>query len=64
MNAVKKLHDNVKLVFAQNKEVKARAFEPTTVAELENSGFITLKASVPGNFELDLLREGMIDDPY
>ena len=64
MNAVKKLHDNVKLAFAQNKDVKARAFEPTTVAELENSGFITLQAIVPGNFELDLLREGMIDDPY
>ena len=58
------INKDIKLTVAQNKEVKERKFEPKTIAELEGSGFLTLSASVPGNFELDLLRAGVIDEPY
>ncbi len=37
---------------------------PTTIAEIENSGWDIVPAVVPGNFELDLMREGKIEDLY
>lgn len=32
--------------------------------DLKNSGFKCIKGSVPGNFELDLQRAGMIEEPF
>jgi len=58
------INKKFKLTLAQNKEVKARAFAPKTIAELDNSGLLTIPASVPGNFELDLFKAGIIQDPY
>lgn len=36
----------------------------TTIEELESMDFETVPATVPGNFELDLMREGHIPDLY
>lgn len=35
-----------------------------TIADLEQSGFDILPASVPGNFELDLMKAGKLEDLY
>ncbi len=52
------------LVLAPNKEAAASGFNPCTVSELEQSGYLSIPASVPGNFELDLVRAGLAPDPY
>ncbi len=61
---VVKQFKNMNLTLAQNKDVKARNFQPMKVQEIAEAGFLTIKGEVPGNFELDLLREGLIEDPY
>lgn len=38
--------------------------EYCTIAEIEGSGFPIIPAAVPGNFELDLMREGLLEDLY
>ena len=38
--------------------------EPATVADLRRAGLEVYPASVPGNFELDLLAEGLIEEPF
>lgn len=55
---------NWTLTLAPHKEIRQSGFEPLTVAELENCGYPAVPASVPGNFELDLFKAGLIDDPY
>jgi len=35
-----------------------------TIEDIKNSGLKILKASIPGNFELDLYNNGIIEDPY
>ena len=63
MKVVKKF-EQMQLTLAQNKDVKEKTFEPKCIKDLEESGFLTITGKIPGNFELDLLREGIIDDPY
>ena len=58
------LNESWTLTMAPNKEVKQKGFDPHTVKELEAGGFLSLAASVPGNFELDLVRAGLAPDPY
>lgn len=53
---------NWKLAYAPNFKCKGKEY--TTISELENSGFDIIPASVPGNFELDLIREGKLEDLY
>ena len=53
-----------KLSIAPNKEVAARRFCPTRVREVENSPFGCIPAEVPGNFELDMMRAGLLPDLY
>jgi beta-mannosidase len=36
----------------------------TTESDIRSAGLDLLPATVPGNFELDLLRNGVIDEPY
>ena len=52
------------LTVADHKEVSACNFSPSTIAELKRSGFLTVPATVPGNFELDLHAAGIEPDPY
>lgn len=51
-----------KLAYAPHCECKNAKI--TTIHDLENSGYEIIKASVPGNFELDLMRDGKIEDLY
>lgn len=56
--------DNWQLAWVENKELKERGVSLTTSADVEASGYKTIKASVPGNFELDFMREGLLEDVY
>lgn len=53
---------NWKLAYAPHCECKNADIK--TISDLENSGYEITKASVPGNFELDLMRDGKIEDLY
>ena len=39
------------------------AHAPKTPKELKNSGLRSISATVPGNVEIDLMAEGLIEDP-
>ncbi len=52
------------LTLVPNRESGDCGFCPQTVSELENCKFLTIPASVPGNFELDLVRAGLAPDPF
>ena len=56
--------DNWQLAWVENKELKERDVRLTTSADVEASGYKIIKASVPGNFELDFMREGLLEDVY
>lgn len=56
--------ENWQLVTAPNSEVKAKNFSPLTIKNVLDAGYSPIKASVPGNFELDLMRENIIPDLY
>jgi len=53
---------NWKLAYAQNIDCCNKEY--ITTDDLYNSGFDIIDACVPGNFELDLMRAGKIDDLY
>ena len=53
---------NWKLVFAHHEACSNK--ELSTIAALEKSGFPVLPAMVPGNFELDLMKAGLLEDLY
>ena len=57
------LDDFWKLYIAENKKV-CNYGELKTEKELEKTEFLCIKGKVPGNFELDLMREGIIEDPF
>ena len=52
------------LTLADERELPARDFAPATVSAVRGSGFLTVPATVPGNFELDLCAAGVEPDPY
>lgn len=65
MNQIlKTLNENWSLTLVPNAEVCARGFDPHTAAELDGAGYCKIPASVPGNFELDLVAAGLAPDPY
>ncbi len=53
---------NWRFAYGQNKD--CRDFVLTTPKEIEASALKNIRADVPGNFELDLMREGLIYDLY
>ena len=53
---------NWSLVFAHHEACSNKVF--STIAALEESGFPVLPAMVPGNFELDLMKAGLLEDLY
>ncbi|MBQ9714190.1 MAG: hypothetical protein IJV83_02595 [Clostridia bacterium] len=55
---------NWRLAWIPNVRVTAEKIALKTPSEVENSGCKTIQASVPGNFELDFMREGLLDDIY
>lgn len=57
------LNSNWSLCFEQNKKCIDYADKLTTVNSILKSGLNCITATVPGNLEIDLMREGMIKDP-
>lgn len=55
---------NWKLCYIENKEVKTKNLNLSSIKAITTSGYSIIEASVPGNFELDLMREKIIDDLY
>jgi len=47
-----------------NRELKARGISICSASDLEESAIYTREATVPGNIELDLMREGLLPDIY
>lgn len=64
VNIQKKLDGEWKLYLAENKNCVDFANGISTEKELISYGFEKIPAVVPGNFELDLLRAGKIEDPF
>ena len=64
MKILANVNKNISLTLAQNKDVKATGFSPKTVAELKNSPYTTIEGSIPGNFELDMQRAGLLPDVF
>ncbi|MDD4772596.1 MAG: hypothetical protein PHZ09_03220, partial [Eubacteriales bacterium] len=58
------LNGEWKLAYAPNSSVAADNFYLNTVLSIKTSGYKSVDAIVPGNFELDLYRAGIIGDPY
>lgn len=52
------------LYYEQNCNCEATAFEITTVLQLKEHNFKHINAQVPGNFELDMQREGLLPDLF
>ncbi|MBQ1184033.1 MAG: glycoside hydrolase family 2, partial [Clostridia bacterium] len=52
------------LFLAKHQEVQNFATTPKTISELETTGFKSIEAKVPGNFEIDLEKEGLLDDLF
>ena len=53
-----------KLYYEQNSLCKEYAYNISSVSELKKTGIKSIDASVPGNFELDMQREGLLPDLY
>ena len=53
---------NWKLAYAPHEQCLGKIF--STIRELEDAGFDILPASVPGNFEMDLMKAGKMKDLY
>ena len=61
----KNIHiENWQLSWVANAEQKAKALCFTTPQEVQQSGYPCVKATVPGNVEIDFMREGLLDDIY
>lgn len=58
------LDGNWNLVIAENCRVERDHFEPKRICDFDRCGYLTVSGTVPGNFELDLVRAGILDDPY
>lgn len=55
--------ENWKLSYIENKKLLDESFAPTTGKEVKER-LSSISASVPGNFELDLMREKLLPDVY
>ncbi|MBQ8510689.1 MAG: hypothetical protein IJ493_12360 [Clostridia bacterium] len=52
------------LHYVENKRYKTEAKDVSTIAAVKSTGWKSVDAVVPGNFELDFQRAGLIGDPY
>ena len=64
MKVIRKLNFGWNLTLVPNDTLNANGFNPQRIDEILNSSYVTVPASVPGNFELDLYRAGKIEDPF
>jgi beta-mannosidase len=52
------------MVIVDNEYIVEKSFSITNYNQFESSGFKSITAEVPGNFELDMYKAGLINDPY
>lgn len=52
------------LVIAENYKVKQDNFNPKSISELDNCKYVSIDGTVPGNFELDMIKAGILEDLY
>ena len=52
------------LTLIPNEDVAKNSFDIHTKEHLNRCGYKAIPAEVPGNFELDLVREGLAPEPY
>ena len=50
------------LFIEENRNLNSESY--STLDELKNSGFLNIRGTVPGNFELDMQREGLLPDLF
>jgi len=53
-----------KLFYEQNCKCSSETEKFATICQLENSGFNKIDAEVPGNYELDMQKNGLLPDLY
>ena len=58
------LNGSWKLLWLDNQHVCSQKIEITTYDEIISNGNRVIDAVVPGNFELDLQRSGLLEDPF
>ena len=58
------LIENWQLAWIPNAEVKEKGVSLKTPKDVKESGYTSIAASVPGNFEVDFMREGLLEDVY
>lgn len=64
INQSKILDSGWRLTVVDNAEVIAKGFDPHSAEQLHAGGYPSISASVPGNFELDMVAAGLAPDPY
>ncbi len=58
------LIENWRLTWIENADVRKHAIELKTCADVAKSGYKSIEATVPGNVEIDFMREGLLEDIY
>ena len=58
------LNGRIELYIAKNCDCKNSAFTFSNEKELILAGFMHIEAQIPGNFELDMQRNGLLDDIF
>ena len=56
--------ENWRLAWVENATLRQDGVALTTGVDVQNYGCKTITATVPGNFEMDFMREGLLDDIY
>ena len=56
--------DKWQLAWIENATVNKKAISLKTPKDVKKGKYQTIQATVPGNFELDFMREGLLDDVY
>ena len=56
--------ENWGLAWVENAVLRQNKLDFKTVSDVETYGLRTIAATVPGNFEIDFMREGLLDDIY
>ena len=56
--------ENWQLAWIENAMVNKKGISLKTPKDVRKGNYKTITASVPGNFELDFMREGLLDDVY
>ena len=56
--------ENWRLAWVENATLRQNNLDLKTISDVETYGLRTITATVPGNFEIDFMREGLLNDIY